>query len=308
MKTGFRPVLLGTILITSALCGCVSEELPPPQPPVTPETAPKKAGKNKTSVKPVKTVKSVKPETKTSVSSIPVQNSYSVKPESSQSFQKVMPIPPPSSGDGNVWCSLIKPTEKHAGFLSKNSFVTTWYLIGPFKIDRKKLSDKKINESIHITLLDDEKVPSPEKHKWNLLKFTDSDSIGKIDLNQAFNSPGEYSAVYAVTYIYSEKPGNHFILYAGSDDFIKIWINGQLVHTFNRILRGAAWDQDKVTGIKLNAGYNLIVVKVVNVERGWNFFFRLADHDGVPLQFLPRIVPGYTNEKMVDRLSRQLHL
>ena len=66
----------------------------------------------------------------------------------------------------------------------------------------------------------------------------------------------------------------------GSDDYIKVWINGKLVHTYKTERRSGEADQDTVTGISLAKGSNRIVVKCVNVVNAWNFYIRFTDKDG----------------------------
>ena len=67
-------------------------------------------------------------------------------------------------------------------------------------------------------------------------------------------------------------------LYVGSDDGIKIWINGRVVHE-NRVDRGLAVDEDGVV-VKLEKGINRILVKVDQGVVAWGFCLRFRDdHD-----------------------------
>ena len=54
----------------------------------------------------------------------------------------------------------------------------------------------------------------------------------------------------------------------GSDDGIKLWLNGKLVHTHNA-LRGYQLS-DEVT-VQLKAGVNRLVVKVSQHDGGWGW-------------------------------------
>ena len=69
-------------------------------------------------------------------------------------------------------------------------------------------------------------------------------------------------------------------LLVGSDDYIKVWINGKLELTYKTDRRSAEADQDTASGISLAKGYNRIVVKCVNVVSVWNFYLRFTDKDG----------------------------
>ena len=59
----------------------------------------------------------------------------------------------------------------------------------------------------------------------------------------------------------------------GSDDAIKCWLNGKLVHD-NNANRGVAPDQDKAT-LKLNEGENAFLMKIVNGGGGSGFYFKM---------------------------------
>lgn len=61
----------------------------------------------------------------------------------------------------------------------------------------------------------------------------------------------------------------------GSDDGIKVWLNGKLVHE-NRANRAAAADQDQAT-LELAAGDNHLLVKVANFGGASGFYFRRHD-------------------------------
>ena len=77
---------------------------------------------------------------------------------------------------------------------------------------------------------------------------------------------------WAVDYGYAEITSVHARdceLRCGSDDGMKIWLNGKVVHQ-NEIGRAATPDSDKVA-IHLNAGVNRLLVKLDNYRNGWSF-------------------------------------
>ncbi len=59
------------------------------------------------------------------------------------------------------------------------------------------------------------------------------------------------------------------VLSCGSDDGIRIWLNGQVVHS-NEVARGYTADSDSVV-VQLKAGVNRILVKIDNYRAGWGF-------------------------------------
>jgi alpha-galactosidase len=76
----------------------------------------------------------------------------------------------------------------------------------------------------------------------------------------------------AVAYAYTEVEAIHAretVLKCGSDDGIKIWVNGKVVHERDE-KRGYSEKSDEAP-IFLSEGINRIVVKITNHEAGWGF-------------------------------------
>ena len=61
----------------------------------------------------------------------------------------------------------------------------------------------------------------------------------------------------------------------GSNDGVKLWINGKLVHT-NQIARKAEPNQD-ILSVNLNKGKNDILIKIDQTGGGWGFYFTLME-------------------------------
>src|ERR1019366_4891518 len=77
---------------------------------------------------------------------------------------------------------------------------------------------------------------------------------------------------YSIAYAYTEIESIHAretVLKCGSDDGIKIWLNGRVIHT-NDVRRGHTAAEDS-KNIYLQAGVNKIFVKVTNYVGGWGF-------------------------------------
>jgi hypothetical protein len=88
----------------------------------------------------------------------------------------------------------------------------------------------------------------------------------------------DYVYAYALAQINSPKAQTVF-MGVGSDDAIKIWLNGKPVHD-NWIPRGAVKDDDFVV-LKLVKGSNQLLLKVQDMQGGWAFVARLLDKTGV---------------------------
>jgi len=73
------------------------------------------------------------------------------------------------------------------------------------------------------------------------------------------------------------------MLLLGSDDGVKAWVNGDVVHE-NHVDRGLATDQDQAN-VALKAGTNRILIEVTQGGGGWAMCARLTDREGRPLKF-----------------------
>ena len=96
-----------------------------------------------------------------------------------------------------------------------------------------------------------------------------------VDL-KAGASPSDYAIAYAWAEI--EVPEKtRGVLGLGSDDAVKVWLNGKLVHE-NWIARACAPDDDLVP-VEFAAGKNQLLLKVQNIQGDWSFTCRLLSQD-----------------------------
>nr|MDQ2730660.1 hypothetical protein [Armatimonadota bacterium] len=98
-------------------------------------------------------------------------------------------------------------------------------------------------------------------------------------------------AGYVLTWVKSPKD-MPVMFGTGSDDGLKMWVNGQAVYDHPGA-RGLKFDDDHVNA-NLKAGWNSVLMKVTNGSGGWALIFRVADPNGLP-------VPGleFSNEPHV---------
>jgi hypothetical protein len=101
-----------------------------------------------------------------------------------------------------------------------------------------------------------------------------------IDLIPRFAGRTDNRTAYAMTVVRSEAE-RKVILLTGSDDALRVWLNGNLV-VEKLLLRPPAPDQDS-TPITLRAGENQLLVEVSNGGGGWGFYVRLTDEQGKAL-------------------------
>ncbi len=95
-----------------------------------------------------------------------------------------------------------------------------------------------------------------------------------VDLDAALGGADSVTS-YAWAYVYTASSKSVYIR-SGSDDQIKIWLNGANVYTYSSP-RGHTYDQDNVGPVTLNAGWNRLLVKVHDDGGAFGFSFRFAD-------------------------------
>jgi hypothetical protein len=101
--------------------------------------------------------------------------------------------------------------------------------------------------------------------RWGMTKS--SNKTGYVNFTKVLG-PVEWCIGYAYCEIESIHPRD-VILRCGSDDGIRVWVNGKLVHS-NEIGRGYAVDSDSFRA-HLIAGTNRILIKIDNYVSGWGF-------------------------------------
>jgi hypothetical protein len=98
---------------------------------------------------------------------------------------------------------------------------------------------------------------------------------GEVDLGGGSNR-----VAYAYTTLVSDEDRDVVFL-AGSDDGIKVWVNGEEVWR-NNAFRPVVPDDDRFP-VRLKAGDNTVLLKITQGGGGWGFCLRVTDLDGRPL-------------------------
>jgi hypothetical protein len=108
---------------------------------------------------------------------------------------------------------------------------------------------------------------------WRAVRSTD----GYVDMKTGHKTgPDEYCVGYAWTEIEVTADLTAW-LGIGSDDGLKVWLNGELVN--DRWQHRVSHLDDDVVPLKLKAGPNRILLKVQNKTRDWSFIARLRFRD-----------------------------
>jgi len=141
-----------------------------------------------------------------------------------------------------------------------------WSVSGPYTQDGKGPQE----------LFDIKFPPEDGKGQWKDAGSSDPSQVWQIDLTQAVG--GENRVAYLRTGLKSATQ-QKATLEIGSDDGVKVWLNGKLVHS-NNTLRGVTPGEDKVS-VTLKKGDNIILLKITQGGGGWGASFRLAGASGV---------------------------
>jgi len=133
--------------------------------------------------------------------------------------------------------------------------IVAWQMSGPFKQKGKKGTD----------LFD---MPlAPEKPqadaKWKPLAIDNMKQPGLFTFKR-----GREQCAYFKSSVYSEKE-QKALLVLGSDDGVKVWLNGAVVHG-NNVSRGLNCEEDKIP-VTLKKGWNPLMLKVINGGGSWGF-------------------------------------
>ena len=153
-----------------------------------------------------------------------------------------------------------------------------WHFTGPFPWNPATAFTENFIGEPDIAL-DAVYTVDGRRMQWHMHESQDAGGI--FDLSSTIANV-ENAAAFAYAEIEVEEGGPAQVR-VGSDDGLRIWINGALVHE-NDVDRGAALDQD-VADIELNAGRNTILTLITQRGGGWAFCLRLTDPDGKPLRY-----------------------
>jgi WD40 repeat protein/serine/threonine protein kinase len=156
-------------------------------------------------------------------------------------------------------------------------FQTGWWVVGPYPDDLGAAyppeDDPDPFQPVAALLRDYSPEPSAPRdgtdRRW---RATDADAREFVDLGALFDH-AEHISAYALLRVFCGERREAAVL-LGSDDGVRLWLNGKLVHE-NPAQRAAGHDQDAVPVI-LEAGWNTLLAKVVNVAGDHALYLRLS--------------------------------
>ncbi len=183
-----------------------------------------------------------------------------------------------------------------------NVFITNWAVCGPFPNGNGKNIDtdflKNAGGESNIELKPGMEHPSEAvssgKVGWISVK---ADKSGKLDIKK-YLTPNQKNIAYCAAIIECADI-TPAILKLGSNDRLKVWLNGKLVHVFSQPRAGGP-DTDQLP-VELKKGKNLLLAKVDNEGGNWWLYARfdkLESIDGKVFMTKPRV--STVPEKLMD--------
>ncbi len=130
---------------------------------------------------------------------------------------------------------------------------------------------------------------------------------GILDFTKAFvGRPAEWTVGYAYAAITPEQPGT-CALAVGSDDGVRVWLNGRLVHD-HAIRRAVRPDEDLIP-VTLETGENRILLKVEQGTGGWGLCLRVLHPSQARAVFSRMLAPAIASDepgRLVIATNQQL--
>ena len=169
------------------------------------------------------------------------------------------------------WLWMIAPTAPYQGGAASTN-VDTLALVSEGRVTEAEIAKKGANEG-----------DSVGNYRWTLAEIRNTgignpfNFVGEIDnVTDVAHRIGwaegdvDHHSSYALITLESATAQENVVMRVGSDDSIKVWLNGAVVHN-NPVNRGSRGFQDTFR-VNLRAGNNLLLIKVSENWGNWSMF------------------------------------
>ncbi len=149
-------------------------------------------------------------------------------------------------------------------------YVQTWQVAGPYTASgkgREELFDLPFPPET-----------DPGSVAWRAVRLEGADEV-TVDLDRLLG--GSECVAYLRAYVRSDR-GRTARLELGSDDGVRAWLNGRVVHA-NNTRRGVQPGEDRVQ-VELKKGWNELLLKVTQGGGDWAACARIVAPDGAPIE------------------------
>ncbi|MCF7886462.1 MAG: DUF362 domain-containing protein [Candidatus Marinimicrobia bacterium] len=150
----------------------------------------------------------------------------------------------------------------------------SWLLKGPYSID-------EIDNPLNHAFIDEEaSTPKPGANGWSEETYFIQD---RIDIGDYFKEEMETADVisYAFSYFYSPK-NQKAELWVGSDDDLKIYINGKVVYSFSGHRNFGSYYNDIENNVDIKEGENTLLVKSLQKYSNYEFSLNICEPEDNP--------------------------
>ena len=146
-----------------------------------------------------------------------------------------------------------------------------YWVVGPYPEDLAAdyPPETNLDPGTHVPALETAE-PAQTFLNWQRVPLN---STGFVNFGPLFGN-AEHISAYALLRVYCPKATKLAIL-LGSDDQVRLWLNGKQIHE-HLIIRRAVPDDDAVPAT-LAAGWNTLLTRVVNVTGEHALYLRLSD-------------------------------
>jgi hypothetical protein len=160
----------------------------------------------------------------------------------------------------------------------------------PYLVELAKTAQKPVHAVLALRdgclRLANLKEVSCAKAEWRPAIVPPGGRPGLVEMDKLLG--GNNRVCYLKTQIASAKDQDT-LLEIGSDDGVKVWLNGRVVHA-NNAIRPCTPDQDKAK-MRLKQGMNTLLLKITQGGGEWTVCCRLRSPDGKPLAGVT-VAPG----------------
>lgn len=168
--------------------------------------------------------------------------------------------------------------------------IGAWQVIGPFDNPSRHELDTPFGPESDLDLSTFHEGKGGEQIRWHLVARKENSPLDTefvVDLQQFVGEQTEDAVAYGLTWLDAPE-ARDAVLALGSDDGVKVWLNGEVVH--ENVIGRPYTSRSDLIPIYLNAGMNMLLVKVSQGNGGWAFGAHLEDENGRELSEV-RVVP-----------------
>jgi hypothetical protein len=150
-----------------------------------------------------------------------------------------------------------------------NQINSGWLCAGPYRVEGRQ------TQELFDVAFAPEKTGETAVEWIRAPGFPDAARPGEVDLSGIVN--GDHAVVYLKTQVYVPRARKVNIA-VGSDDGVKLWVNGELVHA-NNVIRGLTAGEDRCSA-QLRQGTNDFLAKITQHTLGCAFALQITSSEG----------------------------